>query len=362
MLLRLSPDFNRWGNGQNRDVKYLIFACLSAAGLFGQHKKMNWQNACFMNPTAPYCQQREFAGRPLPAPKESPSVVTTPFSPNIRTGPASLVAVGGIDWQFAEPEADWVAGFNVSQLSASPIARSLIVQLGASQGLSEAGMKNVLAKLSALDQAAVSVRGDRPLFMLTGNLTASMLSGLAADWKAVPVGSGALLFGSAEAVDQAASRIQMKGPASEWTRLAGQQAAVTDMWALGSGRLAFPSAATGGVKRFSMTASFRDPLTIGTALEFGGVPDAAAVTSWPAGFGVASVQGNSVQTKISLAEAEVQQRLTELAASPLGERLAALIDIARYLPAPAAPVPAKAKAVIYGLDDGPREVTLAPHQ
>jgi hypothetical protein len=51
----------------------------------------------------------------------------------------------------------------------------------------------------------------------------------------------------------------------------------------------------------------------------------------------------------------VQQRFGQIAASPLGQRLGVLAETARYLPAPDSSVP-KTKPVIYGLDDGPKEV------
>ena len=53
---------------------------------------------------------------------------------------------------------------------------------------------------------------------------------------------------------------------------------------------------------------------------------------------------------------EAQQKFGQVAGSPLGQRLAALVEAARYLPARDITVPKHAKPMIYGLDGGPKEV------
>ena len=55
-----------------------------------------------------------------------------------------MIVVGGIDWRFADPLADTLVGLNFSGLAASTLARSLIAQLGASQGLTEVDLQKIM--------------------------------------------------------------------------------------------------------------------------------------------------------------------------------------------------------------------------
>jgi hypothetical protein len=58
--------------------------------------------------------------------------------------------------------------------------------------------------------------------------------------------------------------------------------------------------------------------------------------------------------------AELQQKFGQIVASPVGERLAALVDAARYLPVRDTTVPQQTKPVIYGLEGGPKVVDQYP--
>jgi len=117
-----------------------------------------------------------------------------------------------IDWRFADPFPDVLVGFNFSALSASPLARRLIEQLGARQGLTEVDMRKIFDGLSGVDQGALSVRDNRIVVMFTGRVTDSTVLVPDADLKAVPVSGNAILIGHASAVDQAVERIAMKSP------------------------------------------------------------------------------------------------------------------------------------------------------
>jgi hypothetical protein len=59
---------------------------------------------------------------------------------------------------------------------------------------------------------------------------------------------------------------------------------------------------------------------------------------------------------------EVPQKLGQIALSPLGQRLTALVMSARYLPVRDTTLPKQTKPIIYGLDDGPKEVTHYPNR
>ena len=336
----------------------LAFGLLCAVSLFGQRRRFSWQDACFKNPALPYCKERDFAIKPVRPSKAAPDVLRNPSPSMPGSAMPVLITLDGMDWRFADPSADAVAGISFRRVSASPIARSLMTRLGASQGLTEAGMKKVFAGLSAMDQVAISVRDDQIVLQFTGNVTVSTFPVLEAGWKAVPAGPGATLVGHAEAVDQALQRVGMKGPLTELTRLAEQQQANADFWMTGSGKLTGPEAVSAGVKRFSLTASFGDRLTSDTVIEFSGVPDANAVRMWSARVGAVTINGNTIRTGISLEAAEVQQKLDEIIDSPLGRHLGMLVKAARYLPAGEATATENTKAVIYGLEGGPREVDL----
>ncbi len=89
-----------------------------------------------------------------------------------------MIVIGGIDWQFVDPFADAVAGFNFRGLSSSPLARRLIAQLGTNQGISEADIKKIFDGLSGVEQIALSMRDNRIVVMVTGRVSDSTLPAL----------------------------------------------------------------------------------------------------------------------------------------------------------------------------------------
>src|SRR2546426_1776751 len=236
-------------------IRILALGLVWTASLCGQ-RRFSWQDYCFNHPAAPFCRGHECAvKRAAPTKDAAPgNVVTNPFPPPPRNVTPSLIVVGGIDWRFADPFADALAGFNLSGLSASPLARSLIAQLGAKQGLTEADMQKIFDGLAGVNQVALSVRDDRIVAVVTGRVTASTLSAPEAGLKAVPLSANAILVGHSDAVDQSVRRIEMKDPPTELTRLAEERQASSEFWATGSAGLVGPEAVSAGVKRFSLTA------------------------------------------------------------------------------------------------------------
>ena len=77
---------------------------------------------------------------------------------------------------------------------------------------------------------------------------------------------------------------------------------------------------------------------------------------WQNKLGNATLEGNALHVRMSMEADEVQKKFGQIADGPVGERLAALVKAARYLPARDASVPRQTKPVIYGLDDGPKVV------
>jgi len=157
-------------------------------------------------------------------------------------------------------------------------------------------------------------------------------------------------------VDQALQRIAMKGPPAELARLAEAMQASSEFWTIGSAGLVGPQAVSAGVKRFSLTVSIRNRLMSDLAFEFDRAPNANTLQRWQNDLGAATLEGNTVHMRVSMEAAEVQQKFGQIAAGPVGERLAALVEAARYLPQRDTSVPKRTKPVIYGLEGGPKEV------
>jgi hypothetical protein len=331
-----------------------------AVCLYGQAKHFSWQDLCFKNPAAPVCKGNDYAVKPLPKETAPKSVVTNPFPSTpqgVRPSAAkstnpSVITVGGIDWRFADPLADAVVGFNFSGISGSPLARSLVTTLGTKQRLTEADIQKIFDGISDVDQVALSVRNasgnSRVVAMITGHVADTTLPAPEAGMKAVPVSGGVMLIGHADAVDQAMQRIAMRGPATDLTRSYEARQANSEFWAVGSATLAGPSS---GVKQFALTIWIRNRLTTDLSLELNGVPSAKTLQTWQAQLGSgATVEGNVVHVRASMEADEVQQKLGQIAASPLGQGLAALVEAARYIPVRDKTVPKQTQPIIYGLD------------
>jgi hypothetical protein len=336
----------------------------SLCGQRGHH--FSWQDACFKNPGAPYCQGRDYAVKRTRPGKDAAAGdtaaregVTDPLPSTPQSVTPSVIVIGGIDWQFVDPFADALAGFNFMGLSASPLARTLIARLGANQGISETDIKKIFDRLSGVDQIALSMRDNRIVVMVTGRVTDSTLpapEGL----KIAPVSGNAMLVGHADAVDEAVQRLAMKAPPTALTRMAAERQASSEFWAIGSAGVVGPQAVSAGVERFSLTVSVRNGLTSDAAFEFDGAPSADTLGKWQTTLGETVLEGEVVHHRLSMEADEAQQKFGQIAASPLGQRLADLVQAARYLPARDTTVLRQNKPVIYGLDSGPKEVTQLP--
>lgn len=342
-------------------IRALALGLVGAASLYAQHHHFSWQEECFNHPAAPYCAGHEYAVKPTPPASNNPrSIVTNPRStPTGRANP-SMVEIGGIDWRFADPFPDALVGFNFNALSASPLVRGLIGQLGASQGITEPDMQKIFDGLSGLDQVALSIRNNRVVVMITGSVADTTLPRPEAGLKAFPISASAMLVGHADAVDQAVQRIAMKGQPAELSRVAEDLQRTSEFWAVGSSALLGPQAASAGIKRFTLQVSMRDRLTSDMAFEFMGAPSADAVRKWHATLSAATLEGNVLHLRTSMEADLVRQKFAKLSGNPLGQSLAALVKAARYMPVRNAATPAPPSSgnrpVIYGLDDGPKEV------
>src|SRR6476661_8782443 len=153
-------------------IRIVAMGLVCVAGLHGQSRgqKFRWQDYCFNHPAAPFCQGHDYAVKRPKATKDTADTapgefVTDPLTATPPSVTPSVIVVGGIDWRFADPLADALVGFNYSALSSSPLARIVIAQLGANQGLTEADMQKIFDRLSGVGQVALSIRGNQIVAM-----------------------------------------------------------------------------------------------------------------------------------------------------------------------------------------------------
>jgi hypothetical protein len=342
------------------NVRLIALGLACSYSLFGQYSK--WQDACFNNPRLPYCIGHDSAVRPQAPPKDQQpqGIVRHPGSflspPAPGKGSPSVITLGGIDWRFADPFADVLAGFNLNGLSGSPATLRIISQLAAKQDLSQAEMERIFESLAGVNQIALSVRDNRTVIMVTGRVADSTVSELPPGWKAVPLSGIGMLMGLNAAVDNASQRITTKAPLTELELLAGEYQNGSEFWALGSGRLLGEQGASAGVKRFSMAISILDRLTVDQAYELDRAPQPNAPRAWPANISGAVMDGNVVHVRSSIDIDEVAEKFPPIAGGKLGQNLGSLVKFARYLPERQNAVIDQSKPVIYGLDDGPKVV------
>jgi len=329
---------------------------LIASALFSQ---TTWQDRCFNNPALPYCKGRDYAVKPTaPVNNSTPAAVTNHSfnaAPGSRSGGMpSMMMIAAMDWRFVDPFADAVLGINFSRIVDSSLAHSLVAQLGAKSGMTDADVKKLFDGLSGLDQIALSVRDNKMVVMMTGSVTETAPPPAEAGMKVVPVSAGVMLFGTPDAVDQAVQRINTKFPLSDMAKSAQERQAGSEFWAMGSARMFGPQAMNAGLKRFFLTVWIRNNLISDLAFEFNGVPNPRALAGLSKLGG--TLEGNVLHSRSAIEASELQQKFGEVVASPFGDQLSALIAAARSLPARDTTAPKQTKPVIYGLEGGPKVV------
>ena len=156
-----------------------------------------------------------------------------------------------------------------------------------------------------------------------------------------------MLFGPADAVDQAMQRIAENGPVPQLALSAWQRQANNEFWVAGSAKILGEQAVNAGVKRFLLTMSIRNRISSDLAFEFNATPSAKTIEEWSS-LGAATVDGNTLRSRMSIEGGESQ--FGDIVASPAGERLAALVAAAKYLPARDTTAPKPTKPVIVNQD------------
>jgi hypothetical protein len=326
-------------------MKVLVVG-LMAATLYGQHMHL-WQEDCFKNPGLPYCPGHDFAVKRQPGGGKdlrSGSVGDVDV-PAVNVTQADIVA-GAIDWRFVDSSADALAGLHAKKLAALPMARKVIAQIGGIQGLTPSDVNKLIESLSGMDQVAISIKQNQTLLMVTGRGADSIPPPLEAGWKAVAVVENALVMGPSDAVDQAVRRMSLDNPPSDSMRQAMRRQAMTEFWAFAPAAFHSTSAT---LKRFSLDVWIDDRLRSALALEFDGTPDGNALSTWgPVMKG--ALEGNVLHVLSVIEPIDVQQRLSQVAASPLGDYFTTLVQMTRHLPGRDGTARTPAKPVIYGLE------------
>ena len=340
---------------EDMKLRLFIFGLASAYCLYGQRppKGFDFDEACFRNPSLPYCGMRDFVNKPAPATKGGKPAYGIGTS---APGASSTTDTAGIDWRFADPAADALAVLNCGNLSATPLAHSLIDQLGLSQGLTPQETKNVFPALSSVNQVAISIRENKILILATGRAPDSILPASEAGWKAVPLWGTTLMIGHADAVDQALQRLAADNPLGDLAVTALKRTGDSEFWAVWSAKLASPEAVSAGVKRFVLTASMRDRLASDTVFEFDAAPDPSTTRTWMSTLADAKIEGNAVRVRTSMEADEARRSGSQIASSAFGQRLGPIVKSARYLPMRDTGTTVRTKPVIFGLDGGPQEV------
>jgi hypothetical protein len=315
-----------------------------------------------MNPASPVCRDHDFAIKPAKGGKKGSSA----FSSTSGSATSARILDNAIDWRFADPQADALAGFHVSGLAASPLGRALIAQLGARQNLTEGDMQKIFDGLASVDQIALSIHDNRVVAMITGRVKELTLPP-DGELKAVLISGTTLLFGHADAVAQAVERMTAPvptgapstAPPSELTEFAAERQSSSEFWATASGQLVGPDAVSDHIQRLSVAVSLGNGLASDFAFEFDGPPSAKTVETWQATLGGATVEGNAIYSSASMQANQanaVQQKFGRILSSPLGAPLAALVGAARNLPLRDLNALKQTHPVIYGLDNGPKVV------
>jgi hypothetical protein len=352
---------------QNRRMKHCIFLASLFLGIcvFGQ--KQTWQDRCFNNPSAPYCQGRDFAVKPAAKEKAPSGVIRTTF-PSIQNGGPSYRGSGvpttgiidavtsSMNWKFVDPSSDVLTGINVRALAGSELARRLIASLAAQADIQQAEVSKLFEKLSEVDRIIVSVRNTEVVAFVIGQVPdpIAQQGSMAlpdAGLKAVQVSKNAMLVGHVNAVDQALARIAEQGPPSDLARLGETKMNQgAEFWAVGRSSFVLPEAASAGAAWSTLTIWIRDAVTTEFAFDLAGPPSQAVLRDAQAKLGTFWVQGNTILTRTSLSGDQVTAEFSKMAAGPVGQQLSLLVAAAQFTPGrdPNAP---KRRPVIVGLDD-----------
>lgn len=334
-----------------------------------------------------------------------PSPITMPVKP-------AMLDLSKGDWRFAHPKPDLLLSINVGKIVHSPyMAESIQKSFGMTSDVDKAKIDLAMKMIGTVDRVQISLRATQVkndpdfLVLVTGALDPMVKSMMMQPSKgsavvAREISPSAILFGKASLIDQAARR--MSGATAP---VIADSLSSSDFWIAGDTGMLKGAAPTqlppglDSLKHFALGLNFGDPLEFNANLSMlneDGAEKLIAMYNFLAAQSATTPQamelakatkverkGTEVQFRFSAPMATIQEQMMSAAAaagagagatgmgmgqlpalmgmlgmSTPGGTTAAAMPHATTVSAPA---PVKApqnpgKIMIYGLDDGPREV------
>ncbi len=360
-------------------------------------------------------------GQASPQPIVPPAAQTARPAARAVAKPLDLSKV---DWRFAHPKPDVLLSFNLGNIVRSPFLRESVEQsFNMTSDADRAKLDAILKMVGSVDRVQISLaaappKADGPdfLILITGNLdpfVRLMLTQQSKDTTVVSreIAANAILFGKAAAIDLAAQR--MSGATAPFI---ADELSSSDLWIAGDTRLLKSASGMSTsplppglntIKRFALGLNFRDPVQLNAnlsmlnedeakkmlamyqllAAQAADTPDSAelvkaakvyvqgAEVHFRFSASLSMLQGQMKKSGVGAAAASADVRAGALAtlmsrfgmgpASGSSSAPQAASSIAPSIAPPAvqqAAPPPSGKIMIYGLDDGPREVGAKKNQ
>jgi len=304
------------------------------------------------------------AGLPLPAPPSAR-----------RTRGPSNIQLGQMDWRLVLPMPDVVIGMNVSGLVDSELARALIKEWSGKLGITPEEQDKMLASMSDVSQAIISVRQQQVLVALVGRLQDFPEQARFGQLQCARVSADTVIFGTHNTLYWTMTRLKLPLMETPAMREVRQLSDTYQIWAWGKpvalGAMgAQPMSANSPVKKIDFGVSLRDQFRMDLKLDAGDAATAAKIletsTKGAPRDLQSAVEGNTVHYTLILDRDAMLKRFAGAASNSIGKQFAPLLNAARQVSTlkahTATPHPAPGKIVIDGLDDGPREISATPRQ
>jgi len=303
---------------------------------------------------------------------------------NQASAQSQPVAPVETDWRFADPQPALVGGVNVDSLAHSRLVRSLlervVTQLGQSPDLLPPGLFEKLGQ-NSITRISFSIadRSGEPavLVLVEGSLDDATVQGLSQNKMEIRrLDLNRVLLGAGADLDHAVARLEAQQPLLRAGLLQQAQtmALANDLWIAGSlpkmkgAQLPVP------VDGLKLALNLQKDLLLDVSVNLGSAKAAQDVIRQlqqskrsdleKLGASLnAGAAGSTVNVKFAMNGDSLTKTLGEAFAQGLTPQLAGMLSMAG-MAAPAASsqpaAPAPKSAIIYGLDDGPKEVPLGP--
>jgi hypothetical protein len=376
----------------NLATKLLCGAVLSATVMLPQIPVYkSYQDYCQQNPHAPTCKD----GKPISMDESMKAVMeshsqpvadatpgpdgTQESQPQTRyaKGSPSDIRLGEWDWRLVEPNADLLIGINMASMVESELARSIIRQWIEKLGATTEEQDKLLAKMSNLTRAVISVHGKEVLAVMMGHVDDFREGPQAGGMQSMRVSVDTVAMGSPFALKFVRHRLSLPLSVTPRLKEAQRLSGMYHFWLWGkpSALAAFgqQGASGQGVKSgnpitalkfgVNLNNQFRMDLTMDTPSAEIAAKLAGSLLKKASREMQAAVEGTSVHCSLVLSRDVALARFGGFITDDMGRQFATLLTAARQMagqqPAPSRP---PGKIVIEGLDDGPRTVTASTKQ